>query len=134
MGGGNRPMTMEISGGIIALFETEILPARRPFPAPLPPRLFYPVHPSLAYGALADDLECHLDHQLPGDRRFYNPSRMSESSNQPLIIDSCRGLLAAGSMEVVQAWHRGYTKTQSGHLRHARWANTISADGPRRDS
>ena len=91
------------------------------------PRLFTPVHSSLAYGSLVDDLEYHLDHQLPGDRRFYNLSRMSEPSNQPLIIDSCRGLL--GIMEIVRIWHRGSQETHSGHLRHARRANTIYADG-----
>ena len=94
------------------------------------PRRFNPVQPASAYGSLVDGWELiHLEFTLPGDRRFYNLSRMSEPSNQPLIIDSCRGLLAAGSMEVVQAWHRGYTETQSGHLRHARRANTIYADG-----
>ena len=36
-GGGNRPMTMAISGGMIALFGTDILPARKPFPAPVSP-------------------------------------------------------------------------------------------------
>ena len=104
----------------------------------VPPRIFDPVHLSLAYGSLVDDLEYHLSPDCPqgdehpgleGNSRLYNLSRMSEPSNQPLIIDSCRGLLAAGSMEVSQAWHRGYTETQSGHLRHARRANTIYADG-----
>jgi len=36
-GGGNRPMTMAISGGMIALFGTDILPARKPLAAPVSP-------------------------------------------------------------------------------------------------
>jgi len=36
-GGGNRPITMAIYGGMIALFGTDILPARNPLSAPVSP-------------------------------------------------------------------------------------------------
>ena len=103
------------------------------------PRRFNPVQPASAYGSLVDGWELiHPDLTLPGDRRFYNLRRMSEPSNQPLIIDSCRGELAApppphpgaaGSMEIVRMWHTSSQETHSGHLRHAKRANTIYADG-----
>ena len=54
---------------------------------------------------------------------------MSEPSNQPIVIDSCRGEIVGGSIERHGVWHRGSTETPSGHLRHARRANTIYADG-----
>jgi len=95
-----------------------------------------------AYGSIIDDLEYHTE--FPGDRRLYNLSRLSEPSNQPIILDSCRGEVmgatpgyggpilpgtSSGSMEMVRIWHRGSLETHSGHLRHARRANTIYADG-----
>ena len=109
-----------------------------------------------AYGSIIDDLEYHHSvdgHHHPGydgDRRLYNLSRLSEPSNQPIISDSCRGEILGGrleidrgeifggSMEMVRITHRNNTEflpgaplahSGSGHLRHARRANTVYADG-----
>ena len=125
-GGANRPISMAISDGFTNLFGSDILPARTPFPAPvsLPEHMTEPSLRPWRMGGLVDDLEYHLEG--PGDRRLYNLSRMAEPSNQPIIIDLCRH---EALLEVCRMWHRGSLETDSGHLRHARRANTIYADG-----
>ncbi len=122
------------------LYDHGYLSDRDVFTCPsVAPRRFNPDNLRATYGSLVDDLEYHLSgpncphgDEHPGwdyDTRAYNMSRMSEPSNQPLIIDSCRGEIVDGSIERNAVWHRGNIETPSGHLRHARRANTIHADG-----
>ena len=128
------------------IYETGYISGTGTFACPsIAPRFFdRATNNYAAYGSIIDDPEWHHSsdgHYHPGydgDRRLYNLSRLSEPSNQPIIIDSCRGAVLGGSMEMVRIWHIGSiesmpgypeTPTHSGHLRHARRGNTIYADG-----
>jgi len=92
-----------------------------------------------AYGAIIDvDDWRHLSGNCPqgclyhgygGDARLYNLSRVPDPSNLPIVIDSCNDNFSLPSLQIVRMWKTSPLETGSGHLRHARRANTIYADG-----
>ncbi len=113
----------------------------------LAPYRFDPAQPWFTYGAIIDvDDWRHLSGNCPqgcqnhgygGDARMYNLSRVPDPSNLPIVIDSCQvnGSVAGNdnasllSLQIVRMWKTSPLETGSGHLRHARRANTIYADG-----